>query len=149
MTSNIYNMYKAKPTFAEVNEPQDAGDYIKNKKLKYSFCNPNVCKPNKNIGSSSKLLMLKNANNLAFYGCLDNFDKTQLYTNLYSKLQLNSQVYVLMDASGSPVIVNPSNPTPYNTYVIDPFGDLFGNTICGLNNWKKYVTYDISGNVII
>ena len=145
MTSNLFNMYKAKPTFAERKEPGDASEYIANKKTKYTFCNPNVCHPNKNIYSQGNLMMLRRANKLAFYPCVNEFDKTQLYLNLFTTLQLESDTKVLEYYSTStPNYIEPNVLDPYNYYNIDPSGELFGNTICGLNNWENFIRPDIS-----
>ena len=38
--------------------------------------------------------------------------------------------------------------TPFLDYNIDPSGNLFGNTICGINNWEKYLVYDASYNTV-
>lgn len=149
--SRPFSNYSAKPTFAQVNEPVDAGQYIITKKTKYSFCQPNICHPNKNVYSQSNLLMLKAANTMKFYPSND-FDKNQLYINLYTKLNLSDlsgNIPVISDLSSNifPVIINTS-VTPYLTYNIDPSGVLFGNTPCGINNYVNYLTFDTSLNLI-
>lgn len=143
--SRPFSNYSGKKAFAQVNEPMEASSYIQLKKTKYSFCKPNICHPNKNIGSQSKLLLLRTANTLAFNPCI-NFDKNQLYTNLYTKLDLtdlSGNIPVISDLSGNdfPVAINRS-VTPYLTYNIDPSGVLFGNSICGINNYLNYVVYN-------
>jgi len=150
--SRPFSNYSAKPTFAQVNKPLDASEYVKNKKTKYSFCNPNICHPNKNIYSQSNLLFLRQANVLAFYPC-NNFDKTQLYSNLYTKLDLSDlsgNTPVISDLSGNifPVLID-TTVAPFLKYNIDPSGNLFGNTPCGIDNYLNYVTYDISFNGLI
>ena len=149
--SRPFSNYSAKPTFAKVNEPLDAGEYITSKKTKYSFCNPNICHPNKNIYSQSMLLVLRKANNLAFNPC-GNFDKTQLYSNLYTKLDLSDlsgNTPVISDLSGNFPVDIKTDVTPYLTYNIDPSGNLFGNTPCGIDNYLNYLTYDVSFNGLI
>lgn len=148
MSSQLFNHFSSAPTFARVNEPQTASDYIANKKNKYSFCNPNICHPNKNINSESNLIKLKKANTLAFYPC-SRFNKMNLYVNLYSKLLLNPQIPVITDLSGNvtPAIID-INSTTYLRYNIDASGNLFGNTICGAENYLNYLVYDTSGNTI-
>jgi hypothetical protein len=141
--------YSGNAAFAKVKESQTSGDYLTNKKSKYTFCNPNICHPNKGVNTESNLLMLKRANMLAFYPCLDSFNKTQLYTNLYTKLDL-SNVTSYTDASGNPSPAlseyPPSlidvNRMPYTNYFTDPSGLLFGKTPCGENNWQNYVVYN-------
>ena len=142
-------IYAGSPAFAKVKESQTSGDYITNKKAKYTFCNPNLCHPNKNVNTESNLLTLRTANMLAFYPCLDSFNKTQLYTNLYTQLDLTG-VSSFTDASGAtpvplskypPSLINVNN-VPFTNYFIDPSGNLFGNTVCGENNWQNYVVYN-------
>lgn len=149
--SRPFSNYSAKPTFGKVNEPLDANEYIKNKKTKYSFCTPNICHPNKNIYSQSNLLLLREANNLAFNPC-NNFDKTQLYSNLYTKLDLSDlsgNTPVISDLSGNFPVNIKTDVTPYLTYHIDPSGNLFGNTPCGIDNYLNYVIYDVSFNGLL
>ena len=145
--SRPFSHNSAKSSFAQVKEPVEASTYTQTKKAKYTFCQPNICHPNKNVYSQSNLLLLREANNLTFYPCKQ-FDKTQLYTNLYTKLDLSDlsgNTPVISDLSGNdfPVTIDTS-VTPYLKYNIDPSGVLFGNDICGINNWLNFVTYDIS-----
>lgn len=133
-------------TFAQIRESGDARDYITQKKTKYTFCSPNQCHPNKNIYSQSNYLLAKSANNLAFYPC-SRYNKNQLYINLYTKLDLidlSGNTPIISDLSGNtfPVDID-IYATPYLKYNIDPSGVLFGNNICGLNNYKHFVKYDI------
>ena len=61
---------------------------------------------------------------------------------------LNINLITKLDLTNVPVIQNFINndiPTtivltsiPYLEYNIDPSGNLFGNTICGINNYEKY-----------
>ena len=45
------NNPSANATFAGYNQHLYAGEYIRNKKIKTTFCNPNVCNSNKPDGS--------------------------------------------------------------------------------------------------
>jgi len=141
--SRPFAKYPAKPTFAQINEPLEAGEYIKNKKTKYSFCTPNICHPNKNIYSQSNLMALKQANKLLFNPYRNSFNSAQLYSNLYSELDLSGNVPVISDLSGNiyPVSIS-TTTTPYLTYDIDPSGNLFGDTVCGINNFEQYLVYN-------
>lgn len=145
--SRPFSHYFAKPSFATVNEPGDASSYTEKKRVKSAFCQPDICHPNKNIGSQSNLLLLRAANISTFNPCV-NFDKTQLYTNLYTKLDLSDlsgNTPVVSDLSGNtfPVIID-TNVTPYLKYNIDPSGVLFGNDTCGINNYLNFVKYDVN-----
>jgi hypothetical protein len=135
------NNVSANSAFANQKPISDAGDYITQKKIKYSFCKPNICHPNKNVNTQSNLLNLKQANSLAFYP-YSNFDKTQLYSNLYSSLVLNSNVQSFSNLSGQyPVNVDPDTIS-WTNYIIDPSGQLFGLTPCGIQNFENYVVYN-------
>ncbi len=146
--SRPFSNYSAKSTFKQVNEALDASEYTRSKKTKYSFCNPNICHPNKNIYSQSNLLLLRQANSLAFYPC-NNFEKNQLYSNLYTKLDLadlSGNTPIISDLSGNFPVTIKTDVTPYLTYYIDPSGNLFGNTPCGIDNYLNYITFDVSFN---
>ena len=144
--SRPFSHYNATSTFAQVNEPLDASEYIKNKKEQYMFCSPNICHPNKNIYSESNKLLLNRANTLLFYPNKF-FDKTQLYVNLYTELQLNNGVYPIVNLNGTSPVINYNTSEPYN-YTIDPSGNLFGQNVCGINNFVNYMVYDTSCNLI-
>ena len=141
--SRPFAKYTAKPAFRQLSEPLDAGEYIQNKKTKYSFCAPNICHPNKNVYSQSNLMTLKTANSLAFYPYEKTFNPAQLYSNLYSELDLSGNVPVIADLSGNnyPTSIS-TTVTPYLTYYIDPNGNLFGNTVCGIYNFEDYIVYN-------
>lgn len=143
--SRPFAKYPAKPCFAQAKEPLDASEYIQNKKTKYSFCSPNICHPNNNVYSQSNLMNLKRANKLAFYPCKNTFEPNQLYSNLYTQLDLSGNVLVIADLSGNayPTPIS-QTVTPYLTYNIDLSGNLFGNTVCGINNFENYITYNPS-----
>jgi len=114
--SHSFKSYPAKPCFAQFKEPTNAGDYI-SKKKKSAFC---------------------------VYNCQSNeINKNQLYINLITKLQLNSDIPVIVNNSNglAPSSIDPTqNPTI--KYTIDPDGILFGNNICTINNWQNYVVYN-------
>jgi hypothetical protein len=141
--SRPFAKYPAKPTFGEINEPLEAGEYIQNKKSKYSFCTPNICHPNKNVYSQSNFMTLKRANNLVLNPYVNSFNTSELYSNLYSELDLSGNVPVISDLSGNtyPTYIS-TTVTPYLTYNIDPSGNLFGNTVCGINNFENYIVYN-------
>ena len=141
--SRPFAKYPAKPTFAQLKDTLDASEYILNKKAKSTFCKPDICHPNKNIYSQSNYLLLKQANNLAFNYYGNNFDHTQLYINLYTELDVSSNIPVICDISGNifPAIIDPA-VTPYLKYNIDPSGVLFGYSPCGINNFENFVVYN-------
>lgn len=144
LSLRLFPTYPARPTFGVNVGVQNAGDYILQKKAKRSYCNVSLCKPINNVKSQSDLLTL-NKSNYLFNKCISrSFNKTNLNVNLFTKLDLKD-VKVIADTSTgqSPVFINlvTKNP-PYITYTIDPCGTLFGNTICGVNNFQNYVVYN-------
>jgi len=150
--SRPFTNYIAKPTFAEVQGPEQSGYYTNKKKIKSSFCKPNICHPNKNLTSYDKYYGTKAANNYRFNSILFNFNKSQLYSNLYTKLGLsdisgNTPIISNLTGGTFPIIIDTS-ANPYLTYDIDPSGNLFGNDVCGINNYLNYVELDVSVNNI-
>lgn len=135
----------AKKDFSQFLESQNAGEYILNKTAKTSYCFPNKCKPNIKLGSQYNYLMYKKSNNLSIQGnCLSSINKSNLNINLITKLNLKD-IPVIEDFSGNIVpssIINSNLIIPYLTYNVDPKGLLFGNTICGTNNFLRYLEYN-------
>lgn len=141
--SRPFSHNSAKTTFANVKNTKDASSYVQEKKTRYSFCQPNICHPNKNMGSQSDYIRLREANRLKFRQ--DTFNKTQLYMNLYTQLNLNENISVisyLLDGT-TPVIID-TNVTPYLTYNIDPSGILFGNSVCDINNYERFIVQKVN-----
>jgi len=108
----------AKTTFAQINQPFNASDYIRKKRQvvsKPAFCCTSI-KPFSYI------------------------NKSQLYINLYTKLNLDN-IAVISDVSGNeyPVKIDTNITYPYLIYNIDPSGSLFGNTVCGIQNFEHYL----------
>lgn len=140
--SRPFAKYSAKVAFGQINESMTSSDYIAKKKSMYSFCAPNQCQPNPNLYSYQKLYNIQQANQLAFYPCKQ-FNRNQLYSNLYTKLDLSEispTVPVISDLSGNvfPVTID-TTVEPFLKYVIDPEGVLFGNTPCGIDNYRRFV----------
>jgi hypothetical protein len=131
-------------TFGVFKEPQSSGDYILNKKAKTVYCNPNICIPIKNVGSQSNLNMLKLSNYLKYYNCKNSFNNRNLNVNLITQLNL-MDVPVLQNniTLACPTTMtktsNVIDKDPPYIYTIDPSGNLFGNTTCGINNYVGYM----------
>jgi hypothetical protein len=110
----------AKSAFGTNKESMNAGDYIIKKKASATYCK-----------------CINNLNSLPF-------NKYNLNLNLFSKLDL-SNVSVIEDTSGNicPTFIDYNQvPNFYNRYVIDPSGQLFGNTECGINKFLSYLVYN-------
>ena len=140
MARPFQNSSSANKAFGVFSESQNAGDYTYNKKTKTTYCNSNICTPSLTVGSESNYLLFKRAQRLRVYPCLNSIDKANLNINLITKLNLPTTVPVILPTTITTVT------DPYKYYNIDPSGNLFGNTICGIDNWEKYMVYDASYN---
>ena len=149
MARPFKNSSSANKSFGVFSEPKNAGDYIYNKKTKATYCSANICRPYLTIGSESSYLLFKRAKNLHVYPYLNSINKANLYINLISKMDLSGNVPVIQEFStGNVPTIITTDATPFLDYNIDPSGNLFGNTICGIDNWEKYIVYDASYNTI-
>jgi hypothetical protein len=148
MARPFTNLSSANKAFGVFSESQNAGDYTYNKKAKSSFCQAKFCTPALTIGSENNYLLFKRAKKLIVYPCLNSINKANLNINLITKMKLTG-VPVIQDFSGNVVPSTiTTESTPFLDYNIDPSGNLFGNTICGINNWEKYLVYDASYNTL-
>ena len=64
--------------------------------------------------------------------------KVSFQTKSSVKLNL-SDVPIIIDTSGNYPAYLDVTSIPYLDYTIDPSGNLFGNTICGTNNFQNYL----------
>lgn len=147
--SRPFKNNSGKNTFAVANGPLDSGEYIHRKKARASYCVANGCVPAVKVGSQSNKLLFDQSNRLYFYPCKNNINKSQLYINLYTKLDLSDSIPVIADLSGNvfPVDIDISL-VPYLKYQIDPDGYLFGNNTCGINNYLNYLVYNPPTNLV-
>ena len=124
----------AKPCFGANREPMEAGDYIQKKKARVTYCNSNMCMK-KNTGTYENYNLLHTAQQLDTYNCSLPFNKYDLNRNLFTELD-TSGICVLRDASNNACAtrIDPSLNI-FDSYIIDPSGVLFGNSVCGLNNF--------------
>lgn len=142
MPSRPFKPYMGKNTFGVLKEPQDAGQYILNKTATTSFCSPNVCVPSRTLASQSSRLILRRANKIYFSRCQDPYNTANLNINLVTVLDL-SGVPVIIDTSGNTYPANLDvTSIPYLDYTIDPSGNLFGNTVCGADNYQNYLKFN-------
>ena len=127
-------------TFATLVENKSAGDYIIKKKAGVTMCDISKCYVNNKFSSESIRQGVKRAKYEVFPS---RFNRTQLYVNLQTKIDL-SDVSVVEDLSGNvvPSVVDSTTEHPYLRYNIDPSGSLFGNTVCGNNNYVNYLVYN-------
>jgi hypothetical protein len=138
--------------FGVFSEPQDAGDYIYNKKARASYCVANNCTPAVNVGSQGNLLLFNRSNKLSVYPCKNIINKSNLNINLITTLNLSGvPVIKNMTTQAIPTSIEPttvanasSTNYPYLTYDVDPSGNLFGNNVCGINNYLSYLEFTSS-----
>jgi hypothetical protein len=124
--SRAFNTNSARPTFGVFKEPQTTGDYIFNKKVKTTFCPRNNSISCKSFNTQGNLLLTKHIG----YKLINT---ANLNINLITELNLKDvNVFQTVDM----------NSQPYFYYNIDPSGQLFGNTICGTNNFLNYLEYN-------
>lgn len=133
--------FPARPAFGSNKESMYASDYIYKKKAIATYCNPEVrCKKN---GFTQGELMLRDDARL-LTRCNGPFNTSNLNINLFTALDLTGAL-VIQDASGNacPTSIEYTEiPNFYLRYVIDPSGQLFGNTPCGVNNYLTYLVYN-------
>jgi hypothetical protein len=117
MARPFSNSSSANKAFGVFLESKDAGDYIHKKKLKSAY----------KIFDCPYQNAINNGN---------------LNINLISKLELTN-VPVIQDffTGDAPTTITTSS-VPFMDYNIDPSGNLFGNTTCGINNFEKYLVYE-------
>jgi hypothetical protein len=140
MSRPFINISSANKTFGQFKEPKDASEYLHNKKARATYCVANKCAPSIKVYSESDRLLFNKSNQLSLYPCANAINKANLNINLITRLNLRN-VPVIQDASSGAI---PSTITldsvPFLDYVIDPSGALFGNSICGINNYLNYLT---------
>ncbi len=148
MARPFKNLSSANKAFGVFSESQNAGDYIYNKKTMASYCQANVCTPSLTVGSQSNYLLYKRSNKLSVYPCLNSINKANLNINLITKMNLTGVPVIQEFTTGDVPSTISTEATPFLDYNIDPSGNLFGNTVCGINNWEKYLVYDASYNTL-
>ena len=139
----------AKPAFGEFREPLDAGEYILKKKALTTFCNSAQCTKGPPVSSQGEMLLLNEAK-LQKANNYTQFNKYNLNSNLITTLDLSGCCTVqsnpmLPDVPRCSISIPPPNSSEpfYINYTIDPNGCLFGQTLCGANNYLKWRIYTI------
>lgn len=121
--TNLFNYCNGAASFAKAKGSDEAGNYTlsKKKQLLRKYTPATQCV----VSDFNK----------------SDFNKSQLYMNLYTSLNL-IDVPVICDLSGNTVPVSiDTTVQPYLKYMIDPSGALFGNSVCGIDNYLHYVTF--------
>ena len=137
-------------TFGNIKQTNTTGDYITNKKAKI-LCVMNSNK--KRLGSllnQTNLLLLKRAQlikNIGICQSLPTFNSANLVSGLHSTENLSGLNIItsVNDGSSCPIYSGTTlypdliiaKPIYYN-YEVDKCGSLFGNNICGIENYNDY-----------
>jgi hypothetical protein len=154
MAFHSFKSASGKSAFGVFDESQHAGDYTLNKTATTTYCKPvnfnTINRTTNNRFTSEYNRFLFNKSYYLNTAPMSSFNKSNLASNLITKLDLQT-----MDSSVVPVVQNngipPTVPTeiiitsstvPYLDYTIDPCGNLFGNTLCGINNYRNYLVYN-------
>jgi hypothetical protein len=126
-------------TFGQLSSTRNASDYISNKKAKATFCNSKTCLPKTPTINQSSYLLFKNINYIRYSTTTNpqNANKNNLASGLNTTIDLLNVPVIQNNAGESPTTISTSS-IPYLTYVIDPSGVMFGNTICGLNDINNF-----------
>jgi hypothetical protein len=154
MAFHSFNSASGKVAFGVFNEAQDAGDYTQNKTATTSYCSPvnfnTINKTTNNRFTSERNRLLFNKSYYLNTVPMSSFNKSNLASNLITKLDLqssDSSVVPVIQKNGIPPtvpteIIITSSTVSYADYTIDPCGNLFGNTLCGTNNYRNYLVYN-------
>ena len=111
--SSLFNNTYPKPTFGTLQQDLSSSDYLQLKK--------------------KRVLNKANFSSLSL-------NRSNLIYNLYSKENLKDvTVLTSSDSDSKNPYINPSLSPFYKYYKIDPVGELFGNSQCGINNFTKYM----------
>ena len=153
--AHAFKTIPGKSSFGVVKESVYQSDYISRIKTKNMVCNKkinNVFNVKNPVSDYNQLNQLKHLDN----SCGLPFNKSNLVTNIYSKIDLQ---YVCVIGKGNTGINSndcntgagdtgcnmasdyTQNSPFYQQYIIDPCGALFGNTPCGVNNFTNYMVY--------
>jgi len=147
MSTANFTPIPAKPTFKSYQNEMYASDYILNRKLKVQFCSANTksCIQQSRISNYNNY-GINNSGNLIDFNKVylynnKNFkayDTSNLSVNLYTQLNLKDVNVVQQNYPiKTPTNINPSMNFNEN-YTIDASGVLFGNTLCGVNNYVNF-----------
>lgn len=140
-----FNNFSTKSAFGSNKGTNEAGNYILKKKARATYCTSSSCPPRYNLNTQGELNLLRRAKYIDRTNNRLPFNKNNLNINLVTKLDL-TDVCVIEDASGNVCandgIIYCEIPCFYNRYIIDPSGQLFGNTSCGVNNFLNYLVYN-------
>lgn len=137
-------------TFGNITQTNTTGDYITNKKAKLLFDMNSNKKRFGSLLNQNNLLLLKRAQlikNIGICQSLPAFNSANLVSGLHSTENLTgiNIITSVNDGSACPIYSGATlypdliiaKPIYYN-YEVDKCGSLFGNNICGIENYNDY-----------
>ena len=139
----LFKPYSGKTTFESLNEPMQAGDYARLKgTASLKQCVLTTCgRMRSGVLPQNTYLLLKRTKSLYCGICRDPYNPANLNNNLVTQLNLLGVPVILENETHAAPAYLSTAVVPYIAYRIDPSGNLFGNTICGANNFTEYVEY--------
>lgn len=139
----LFKPYLGKTTFESLNKPIQAGEYTTLKgEASLKRCVLNTCGHKRNGALPQSIhLLLKRTKSFYCSICLDPYNPADLNNNLVTQLNLSGVPVILENETHAAPAYLSTAVVPYIAYRIDPSGNLFGNTICGANNFTEYVEY--------
>jgi hypothetical protein len=125
--------------FGHSSTSQNASDYILNKKTNLITCKSKMCLPKTPTINQSNYLLLKKTNYIRYSNATNPLgsSKNYLASGLTTTIDLLNVPVIQTTAGESPTPISTSS-IPYLTYLIDPSGVMFGNSICGLNDINNF-----------
>ena len=143
--AHAFSPIPAKSAFGNITQSDYASDYIQNKIAKLAYCNDVRNANCKKKFSQSELLLFNKGrllNSYAFCVGTSLINEANLVAGLYTESDLSGVAVIcdiLGDACITPTAICPNEVPFYEHYLIDPDGQLFGNTPCGMTNFTKYM----------
>jgi len=128
-----------KKSFGQSSESRSAGDYILTKKANLISCNSKTCLPKTPTINQSNYLLLIKANYIKYAKVTNpsGSNKNNLVSGLSTTIDL-LDVPVIQSTSGKSPTTISTSVNPYLTYVLDPSGVMFGDSVCGLNDINDF-----------
>lgn len=125
--------------FGHLSSTRFASDYISKKKATLISCHSNTCLPKTQSINQSTYLLSKKTNYTKYSNVTNpqGKNKNQLASGLATTIDLLNVSVIQNNAGESPTTLS-NSATPYLSYVIDPSGVMFGNSICGLNDINDF-----------
>ena len=140
--AHTFSPIPAKSAFGNILSTDYASDYIRNKKAKLAYCNKKVVA--KQSQSQSDLLLYNQGQLLYNYtdpSCnVSSFNSANLVAGLYTQENLEGVNVLSNNVGSTPTTISANGYPFYSYYNIDPSGQLFGNTTCGIINFTNYMS---------